>query len=127
MQHHGSGGEDVGERWFSLENLPAEIRSLTRLEREIKSSVRFEHGGGQSANLLWVVRILLGRLFRERLALGRAVEVFGKYQWREAMRCMVKLQDLVDLEEPPLGGTLGAPNSDHSKDEVMDLDGADEY
>ena len=43
------------------------------------------------------------------------------------MRCMVKLQDLVDLAEPPLGATLGAPTSDHSKDEVMDLDGVDEY
>ena len=127
MQHHGSRGEDLEGRWFSLENSPMEIRSLTRLEREMNSSLMFEHGGGKSASRLWVVCILLGHFFEERLALGRVVEVFAKYQRQEAMRCMVKLQDLVDLAEPPLGGTSGAPTLDHSKDEAMDLDGADEY
>ena len=43
------------------------------------------------------------------------------------MRSMVKLQDLVDLVEPPLGGTSGASTSDHPKDEAMELDGEDEY
>ena len=43
------------------------------------------------------------------------------------MRCMVKLQDLVDFVEPLLGVTSGASTSDHSKDEAMDLDGEDEY
>ena len=70
----------------------------------MNSSLLFEHGSGQRTSPLWVVCILLGRLFLERLVLGRAMEVFAKYQWREAMRCMVKLQDLVDLVEPSLGG-----------------------
>ena len=65
MQHHGNGGEDLGERWFSLENSPVEILSLTRLEGEMNSSLLSEHGGGQCANPLWVVCILLGRLFHE--------------------------------------------------------------
>ena len=59
--------------------------------------------------------------------MGWAVEVFAKYQWRDAIRSMVKLQDLVDLVEPPLGGTSGASTSDHPKDEVMELDEEDEY
>lgn len=127
MQHHGNGGEDPGERWLSLENLSAEIHSLTHLEGELNSSLLFEHGGRQRASPLWVVCILLSRLFREWLALGRAVEVFVKYQRWEAMRSMVKLQDLVDFSEPPLGGTSGALTSYHRKDEAMELDEEDVY
>ena len=44
--------------------------------------------------------------FHERLDLGRVVEVFAKHHRREAMRNMVKLQDLVDLVEPLLGGSI---------------------
>lgn len=91
MQHHGREGEDPGVRWFSRENSPTEIHSLTCLEREMNSSLMFEHGGGKISNPLWVVHILLGRLFKECLVLGWAMEVFAKYQWREAMRFMVKL------------------------------------
>ena len=40
---------------------------------------------------------------------------------------MVKLHDLEDLGEPPLGGNSGAMTSNHPKDEAMDLDGVDEY
>ena len=50
-----------------------------------------------------------------------------KYQWRKAISIMVKLQDLVDLVEPPLGETSGASTSDHPKDEMMELDEEDEY
>ena len=38
------------------------------------------------------------------------------------MRCMVKLNDLEELAEPPLGGTLGTSSSGLPKDEAMDLD-----
>lgn len=43
------------------------------------------------------------------------------------MRSMVKLQDLVDLAEPLVGGTSKALTSDHPKDEAMELDEEDEY
>ena len=70
----------------------------------MNSSLLFEHGGGQHASPLWVVRILLGHLFQERLDLGGAVEVFVKYQQRETMRTLVKVKDLVDSGKPLLGG-----------------------
>ena len=127
MQHHGNGGKDLGKRWFSLEHSPSEICSLTRLKREMNSSLLFEHGGEQRANPLWVVCILLGHLFCKRVFLGWAMEVFMKNHRREAMRSMVKLQDLVDLAEPPLGGTSEASSSDHPKDEAMKVDEEDEY
>ena len=38
------------------------------------------------------------------------------------MRCMVKLNDLEELVEPPLGGTLGASTSAPPQDEAMDLE-----
>ena len=38
------------------------------------------------------------------------------------MRCMVKLNDLEELVEPPLGGTPGSSTSGLPKDEVMHLD-----
>ena len=47
MQLHGNRGEDLGERWLSLENLLAEIFSLTHLEGEMNSSLMFENGSKQ--------------------------------------------------------------------------------
>ena len=41
------------------------------------------------------------------------------------MRCMVKLNDLEELVEPPLGGNAGASTLDPPKDVAMDLDEAD--
>lgn len=72
------GDEDPRERWFRKENSHVEIRTLTCLEDDLNSSLLFEHGGGQRASPLWIARILLGRLSRERMALGKAVEVFTK-------------------------------------------------
>jgi hypothetical protein len=51
-----------------------------------------------------VVRILLGRLLHERTTLDRAIKKFAKFQRREIMRGMVKLNDQEDLDEPPLAG-----------------------
>lgn len=70
VQSSGIGGENPGERWFNLENTPAERQSLLRLEQELNASLWFEQGGGQRAIPLWVTPILLGRLFRECLVLG---------------------------------------------------------
>lgn len=39
---------------------------------------------------------------------------------------MVKLDDLEELDEPPLGGNLGSSTSKLPKDVAMDLDEADE-
>ena len=38
------------------------------------------------------------------------------------MRCMVKINDLEGLVEPPLSGTLGASTSGPPKDETMDVE-----
>lgn len=126
VQLNGDGGEDPRERWFGLDNLPAEVHFLTCLEGELGSSLLFEHGGGQQASPLWVVRILLRCMFCERMALGWAVEVFTKHYRREAMRSMVKLRDLVDLDEPPLAGSTTVSALGQPKGEAMELDDDDE-
>ena len=119
-------GEDPGETWFRMENSTEEAPALTHLEGELSSTLLFEHGGRQTANSLWVVCILLGCLFQERLALGRTVEAFAKHYQREAMHNLVKLQDLVDLVDPPLGGTPATIVSEHTKEEAMELDDEEE-
>ena len=69
-----------------------------------------------------MARILLGRLLQERLALGQAVEFFAKHYQREALRSLLKLQDLVDLVEPPWGGSSSATAMRQPLGEVMELD-----
>ena len=75
---NGQGDEDLGKRWFQHENSCAEIRTLTHLEDDLNLSLLLLHGGGQRASPLWIARILLGCLSRERTALSKAVEVFAK-------------------------------------------------
>lgn len=116
------GGENPGERWFNEENSQAKRRSLLHLERELDASLLFEHGGGPREIQLCVTRILLGWLFREHLVHGQAVKIYSRFQRREIMQCMVKLNDSEELAEPLLGGTSGASTSGFSKDEAMDLD-----
>ena len=75
------GNEDnLGEQWFNRENSQTEHWSLFCLERELDTTLRFEHGdesgGALKASQLWVTGILLGRLFRERLVLSRAVKMY---------------------------------------------------
>ena len=41
------------------------------------------------------------------------------------MRCMLKLNDLEELAEPPLGGTLRASTSAQSQDEAMAMEEED--
>ena len=95
---NGQGDEDPGERWFRQENSRAKIRTLTCLEGDLNSALLFEHGGGQRANQLLITCILLGRLSRERTALGKAMEVFATLQQRDIMQSMVKLHDLWTLQ-----------------------------
>ena len=42
------------------------------------------------------------------------------------MRGLVKLKDLEELTEPPLGGTLEATTSGSPKEEMLDLDVEDD-
>ena len=87
-----------------------------QLKGELNATLLFEHGGRQLASTLWaalwialwVARILLARLFRERLALGRTVKAFSKHYRKELMCSLVKIQDLVDLAKPPLGGVFSS-------------------
>ena len=50
--------------------------------------------------------------------------MFANFQWWEIMRCMVKLNDLEELAEPPLGGTPDASTLKLPKEAAMDLDEA---
>ena len=99
---------------------------MFHLEWELDTTLQFEHGDGTSTGLresqLWVTCILLGRLFRERLVLDRAVKMYARFQRCEIMRCMVKINDLEELAKPPLSGTLGASTSGPPKDEAMDME-----
>lgn len=114
-----------GERWFTMENSPAERRALSRLEKELEATLLFEHGGEHRANPHWVTRILLGRLFRERLSLGRVVKSHAKFQRREMMRELVKLNELEKVVAPPLGGNPEHPSSRWPRDEAMDMEAED--
>ena len=93
---------------------------MFRLEREMDATLMFEYGRWQQASPLWVTQILLGRLFKEWLALGRVVKAFVKFQRKEIMRSLVKVNDLEELAEPPLGGTSEASTSGPPKEEKLD-------
>ena len=119
----GGGGEvNQGECWFNLETSSVERRALFRLEREMDATLMFEYGGSQRESQLWVTKILLGRLFQERLSLGRAVKSFAKFQCREIMRGLVKLNELEEVAEPALGNLLKASTLSMPKHDTQDLD-----
>ena len=52
--------------------------------------------------------------------------MFTKHCGREAMQSFIKLQELVNLDEPPLGGSSAATTSGQPKGEAMELDDDDE-
>ena len=124
MRENGKDEEDLGERRFHQENSRAEIHTLSCLEDDLNSTLLFEHGGGQRASELWLTRILLGHLSRERTTLGKAMEVFVKLQRRDIMRNMVKLHNLVDLAEPPWKSMGDTPSTSQPCEEAMELDEA---
>jgi hypothetical protein len=76
--------DDRCEQWFKRENSQVEQRSLLRLERELEAMICFEHGdgkeGGPRAIPIWVMCIMLGRLFREWQALGHVVKLYSHFQ-----------------------------------------------
>ena len=64
----------------------------------------------------------MGWLLQERMALGHAIKQYAKFQCREIMCCMVKLNDMEDMAERPLDGVLEASSSVMRQDDAMDLE-----
>lgn len=73
-----------------------------------------------------MAHILLGRLLHERLALGRTVKAFAEHYQTKVMRSLVKIQDLVDLAEPPLGGLSTSTSSSQMRNGEMEMDAGEE-
>ena len=112
----------MAESCYNAKNTATDRRILARLERELQVTFQFEDGNGKPVNSLWVVHILPGRLLRKRTALGHAIKQFAKFQRREIMRGMVKLNDLEDLAEPLLDNGPEASSSALRQHEGMDLE-----
>ena len=119
-------GEDPCKNWFRMENLAEETQALMRLEGKLKATLLFEHGKRQPTSILLVSCILLGRMFRERLALGRTMKAFAKHYHKEVMRSLVNIQDLVDLAEPPLGGFSMCTLTGQRQNDEMELNAGEE-
>ena len=100
-----SGGTLV-ENCFTTENSASDQWVIVNLEKELHVSLRFVDGEGEPTNSIWIVGILLGRLIWEWTAIGQAIKLFAKFQHHEIMREMVKLNDLADMAEPPLHGSM---------------------
>ena len=60
------------------------------------------------------------------MTLGHAIKQYAKFQCHEIMRCMVKLNDLEDMDEPPLDGVLEALSSAMRQNKEMDMEAAAE-
>jgi hypothetical protein len=108
VQRRESGGGPLAESCFNAETSTIDRQILANLERELQAAFRFEDGNGELANSIWVARILFGRLLRERTAVGRTIKQFAKFQRREIMHGMVKLNDLEDMAKPPLHDSMEA-------------------
>ena len=90
--------DEQGEAWFNQENTVVERRSMLQLERDLEAALNFEHLDGKDSrpkvHPVWIMRILLGSLFTERQALGRAVKMYAHFQRREFLRSLVKINNL---------------------------------
>ena len=112
----------LAENFYIAKNSIVDYRILVHLERELQTTFWLDNGNGLLVSSLWVVRILLGRLLYERTTLGHTIKQYTKFQHREIMRCMVKLNNLEDLAKPPLDGVLKASSSALRKHEGMEMD-----
>ena len=56
------------------------------------------------------------------MALGQAIKAFAKFQCYEFMHSLVKVNDLEELVEPPLGGVSKANTSGPSREELRDME-----
>ena len=99
---------------------------MLRLERELEATLTFEHSDGEDSGLkvqpVWITRILLGRLLRERQALGWAVKMYAQFQHREFMRSLVKINDLEEQVESPLSSEVRASSSATYRGDAMDIE-----
>ena len=77
----------------------------------MQASLSFAGGGDEPENSPWIIKILLGRMIRERTEIGKAIKALAKFQRREVMRGLVKLGDLKDLADPPSIGLYATPPS----------------
>ena len=78
-QSKDSGGGMLVENCFNAENMATNRCILASLERELQAAFKFEDDKVRLVNSVWLVRILLGRLLRERTTLGRAIKQFAKF------------------------------------------------
>ena len=99
---------------------------MLRLERELETALAFEHSDGEDSGLkiqpVWITCILLGRLFRERKALGKAVKQFTRFQRREFMHSLVKINDLEEMVELPLSSDAWASTSTTYRGDKMETE-----
>ena len=114
-----------GEISFNQENSAVERRSTLRLERELETALAFEHSDGEDSGMkikpIWITRILLGHLFKERKALGKAVKQFAWFQCQEFMHSLVKINDLEEQAELSLSSDIWAPTSATYRGDEMDI------
>jgi len=48
--------------------------------------------------------------------------MYARFQCREIMQCLVKINDLEEQAEPPLSGMMGASSSATYKGDAIDVD-----
>ena len=109
---NGAGGiVSLVEQCFVAENMVDERRIMINLEKTMQATLSFAGGGDEPENSPWIIRILLGRMIRERTEIGKAIKALAKFQRREVMRGLVKLGDLEDLADPPSIGSYATPSS----------------
>lgn len=105
------GSGSLAENSFAAKNSVEERRTMANLEKTMQAALSFASGGEEPDNSPWIVHILLGRMIRERTAIGRAIKSLAKFQHREIMCGLVKLGDLEHLVDPLLLGSLATPPS----------------
>jgi hypothetical protein len=101
----------LAKQCFVAKNSAEERRIMVNLEKNMQAALSFARGGEEPDNSPWIIRILLGRMIRERTEIGKAIKALEKFQRREVMRGLVKLGDLEDLADPPSLGSYTTPSS----------------
>ena len=82
----GAGGSvSLAEQCFIAENTVDERRIMINLEKTMQAALSFAEGGDELENSPWIIRILLGRMIRERTEIGKAIKALAKFQRREVM------------------------------------------
>ena len=93
---------------------------MVNLEKTMQVALSFDGGGEEPENSPWIIKILLGRMTKERTKIGKAIKALAKFQRREVMRGLVKLGDLEDLADPP---SIGSFATSLSPQRLQHMDG----